>query len=561
MQAPFSGVSGLIQAAQSVPLGGLAAMPLSQSMQMAQQALQFRQQRQQMQPFLRMRQQVGTEMVGETAAQQRTRIAKYVDQARLEAQAPEQAQGGGLRIPSGATDLAMMGVIGGFLAYQGAKETFGGTVGQRLAKQRAARDRAAKIEAAGGEAAFRRQQEQAEREADIQAMVGIEGGPARQRRRAVTLQDIVRRQGRRMGYALPEAMQMMGGITQAGGGVGRELVTQQLGQVGMAAQRLYGIGPEVTGAFLQAGRRGGAVGAQGRGGEAMVEAIAGGMRMGLEGSELTNWMSQMAGDIRNWQQTGIPINPGSVNALGASMAKLGLGGVRGGVVARGMTQRAQELSTRGPRGAEELIMLQELGGLQGMGAEAYEEAQLRLEQGDFGPEQVRNVMQRFMAAGGGAARGRGVFRRAMRGMGIQVGVEETRLMEKQIRGEDLTPDEREKMASIDEQIEQVARRAPKDVGGVTQQAMKDVDPAIRRQVTQTNQQIATGGTMIKSMQDLQDSTNAMATAFTTLASDPIKQLTGSIKDLSKSTEEYAGKLKAALKGDVKGVIFAATETQ
>ena len=80
------------------------------------------------------------------------------------------------------------------------------------------------------------------------------------RARAETVQDVIQRQGAKLGYSLPQAMQMMGGITQAGGGVGRELGTQQLGLVGMAAQRAYGIGPEVTGAFLQGGRRGGVVG-------------------------------------------------------------------------------------------------------------------------------------------------------------------------------------------------------------------------------------------------------------------------------------------------------------
>lgn len=545
MQAPFSGAAGLIQAMQSVPLGGIAAMPLAQSMQMAQQALQYRVQRQEQMPFLRMRMGVGG-MVGESAEAQRARLTERVTKVMAQepkityARAPVEGLFMGRRTVAGEVWQRFRAATGG-----GRTDDFGSAERRRIRE----------IEAAGGEEALAAQR----REERVQQAIQAEGGVRRQRQR--TLQDVIRRQGQRMGFALPQAMQVMGGVTQAGGGVGRELVTQRLGEVGLAAQRGFGIGPEVTGAFLQAGRRGGVVGAQGRGGAAMVEAIAGGMRMGLEGSELTNWMSQMAGDIRNWQQTGIPINTGSVNALGASMAKWGLGGVRGGAVARGITARAQELTTRGPQGAEELILLQELGGLQGMGAEAYEEAQLRLEEGQFGPEEVRNVMKRFMASGRGGARGRGVFKRAMRGLGVRIGVGETQLLEKQIKGMELTPDEAEKVAAIDEQIKQVSRQAPKDISGLTRGVAKDIDPAVRRQVAQTNQQISTGGTMIKAMQDLQDSSNTMAKAFTTLASGPITTLTGSINGLSKAADRYASKIQSALKGDIKAVVMPVGDTE
>jgi hypothetical protein len=540
-QIPFAGAAGLAQAFQSIPGGGFIAAPMMQSVQYAQQALQFRAQRQQMAPFLQMRQQFGPgRMVGETAQQQRARIAGYVDQARLEQQAREQAPAE-FQMPSGVGGIAMMGIVGGIAAYRGAKDLFGGTVGQRLAKSRAARERAKKVEAAGGEAAFRRQQEQAEREGDIQAMITVEGGPAQQRRRKDTLQSIIRRQGARMGFALPEAMQMMGGITQAGGGVGAELMTQGLGRAGMAAQRLYGVGPEVTGAFLQAGRRGGVVGGQGRGGAAMVEALAGGMKMGLEGSELTNWMSQMAGDIRSWQQTGIPINTGSVNALGASMAKWGLGGVRGGAIARGIAGRARELTTRGPQGAEELIMLQELGGLQGMGVGAFEEAQLQLEQGGFEPEAVQRIRQ--------------VFRRAMRRFGVNVGIEETQRLQTQLAGGEVTP----RIKAIRDQIARVGAKAPKDIADIGQKAIAETDPAVRRQIELQNKQIGVGDRMIPFMQNMEESTRKVAEGFTVLAAAPLTKLSGGIKDLADQVPKLANRLKAVTSGDITGVVTGSGE--
>lgn len=552
-QIPFTGAAGLAQAIQALPGGGAFAAPMMTGMQYAQEALQFQQQRQQMLPFLAMGQQVGTRTVGETAQQQRKRIAGIVDQARLEAQAPKQEPTETF-IPSGATQLGMMAAVGGIVAYQKAKGAFGGTVGQKLAERRAARDRAKKVEAAGGEAAYLRQQEQAEREADIQAMITVEGGPARQRKRAVTLQDYIQRQGVGMGFALPQAMQLMGGITQAGGGVGRELVTQGLGQAGMAAQRLYGIGPEVTGAFLQAGRAGGAVGAEGRGGAAMVEAIAGGMSLGLEGSELTNWMSQMAQDIRSWQQTGIPINTGSVNALGASFAKWGLGGVRGGEAARGISARARQLSTRGPQGAEELILLQELGGLTGTGVEAFEEAQLKLERGEFSPEELQRAMGRFLRVGGGGAGGRQVFRRAMKRFNVQFGIEETRLLQKQIEGGKLNPEEEAKVKDINEKISQVAKQAPGDIEVMGARARDRTAPALERQARQMNQQLGAGNQMLPIMQDLNAVTRNVVTGFNELAKAPLKDLTGSFKDLSDKVPELGRRLDAMIRGDIAGMV-------
>jgi hypothetical protein len=552
-QIPFSGAAGLAQALQSVPGGGFLAMPLMQTMQYAQQALQFRQQRQQLMPFLQMGAEVGGGVaVGQTPAQQRAQALRQAD--RMMAQVAvrgERGRGGVLAAVEEAVDPA--GAIGTAIGAIG--EIFEGGVRGRLRQEQRKRD----IVAAGGGEAFAQRQREAERQRIADRIIEQRGGIARQRVRPRTLQDIIRTQGQQMGFALPEAMQFMGGVTQAGGGVGRELATQQMGTAAMAAQRLYGIGADVSGAFLQAGRRGGVVGARGRGGEAMVEAIAGGMQMGLEGSELTTFMQQMAGDIRAWQQTGIPINTTSVAAIGASLARTGLGGIRGAAVTRGLTARARELTTRGPQGAEELIMLQELGGFGGGGVEDYEQAQLRLEQGGFDPEDVRRMMRRLMAAGGGGAGGRAVFRRAMRRFGVNIGVAETQLMEKQITGQELTPDEEARIKQIDTQIAQVAGGAPETVGAMGRKAIEATNPALQKQANITNQQIAAGNAMLGVMQSLEKTTRNVATGFTRLAGEPLTNLTRGIEGLSNEIPGLASKLKDLVAGNYGALIVSPGE--
>ena len=199
--------------------------------------------------------------------------------------------------------------------------------------------------------------------------------------------------------------------------------------------------------------------------------------------------------------------------------------------------------------------------MQGGGAAAFEEAQLRLEEGGFSGEDVRRAMTRFMGAGGGGAGGRQVFRRAMRRFGVNIGVAETRLLEKQITGQDLNPEEQAKIKSIDEQIAQVAGGAPENIGAIGRKAMKDMDPALQRQAMQTNQQIATGSTMIGTMQNLQDSTISMSKAFTTLAAGPLTDLSSKISELSGSVASVSKRMKSFVEGNYAELVLASGESQ
>lgn len=514
---PFTGVQGIVQALQSLPGGGMLAAPLMQSLAQAQGALQFKGQRQQLAPFLQMGMQAPG-MVGETSTQQQERIGRQIDTAITE-------QGGriGQRARAPVADVfagpgrTMIGEV--WKAFKGA--TGGGRPEWGALERARERD----VEAAGGEKPYAA----VERQKMIERAIEKEGGVSQQRRR--TLQDVLRSQGQRLGFALPEAMQMMGGITQAGGGVGRELVTQKMGIAGMAAQRLYGVGADVSGAFLQGGRRGGVVGGLGRSGEAFTGALADAVRLGLEGAELTEYMGQMAGDIRQWRSTGISIDPASMTAAAAGFAGMGMGGVRGAAMARGVYGQARELSKRGPGGAEELMMLQTLGGFQGRGALDLEEAQLRLEEGDFGIEDIRRLAGRSLSAAGGGEKGRHVFRGTQMGKGM--GIREVRLLQKQIQGGDLTITEQ---ATVDKALEEAKTGIAAAVGGgpagLLEAAGGVTDAALQRQSRQANKQLAIGDTMVKTMLNFEEIASNVNEGFTILAAGPLINMTNQIKDLT-----------------------------
>ncbi len=534
-QIPFQGAGGIAQALQSTPGGGMLAAPLMVGMARATKALQYRQQKQELAPFLNMGGLAGGNITtGGTAAQQRTRA---MTQAASD-MAKERANRGKLKVHGGGlTALAS-------LAIQGAGSLLGPIMGGGVKGRLAGLQRDRDIAAAGGEDAYNTQQDLREQNRRADAIVSRDG-IAKQRMRHRTLGDVIRQQGARFGFASPEAMQIMGGISQAGGGTGQDLVSQGMVQMGMAGKRM-GMGADVSGAFLQGGRRGGVVGGLGRAGGAMEDAIKEGMALGLQGSELNDWMQQMAGDIRGWRSSGIPINSSSISAIGTSLAASGIGGLRGSVMARGLAKKAQELSTRGPSSAAELVMFQELGGFKGGGVEELEEAQLRMQETKFDSKAINKVASRFLGAGGGGAAGRAVFRRAMGSMGVNMGIRESRLLEKQVRGGTLDETEAKALAAAQSEREAGATAAgafsPGAVAG-------GIDSALKRQANITNQQIASGQRMITAMQDLEVTTGNVVNGFTKLAAGPLTNLTKSIAGLSDEIPGLADRLRAMVTGD------------
>lgn len=552
--APFSGASGIAQALQSIPGGGVLAAPLMLSMQRAQQALQFKQVQQQSAPFLggiamqsAMRG-VGGQAGRQAAAKARAARMAYIGSPEMEKQ---------VRIRG---DEMLAGIADAETYGEGPTiqtSPFGMNPAMRRAmdKARALGERRQDRERVGEtrHVARGRIENETRQQADADAK------QASRRAAAEARADVKRKflgniqsTGVRFGYAAPEATQMASAISQAGGGGGRGL--RDMLPMAFAAQRQLGIGANVSGAFLQGGQTGGVVGARGRGGDALQEAIRGGLRMGLEGSDLTDFMSQMAGDIRAWRSTGIPLNPGSVTALGKTMGSAGLGNVRGSVAAQQFTSKSRELSTRGPQSAVELMMLQEIGGYSGGGLRDFEDAQLRLESGKGleDPENVKRFMRRMMKSGGGGDEGRTVFRRGMRQLGVNLGVRETRLMQKQLMGGGLSGDEQEELKRI---REQQGRGSENAFSFSKAGAAAGVDPALKQQAATQNNQIASGQKMIATMQNFERSTENMVKAFTTLAGGPLAGVTEGMAKLSKLLPDLVNRLSAMEQGDYVKMFF------
>lgn len=367
---------------------------------------------------------------------------------------------------------------------------------------------------------------------------------------------------RRAGYLYAgmneqESAQFMGQVAQAGEGGIEDVGRQGMIGTAFAARRLYGVSAETSGMFVRAGRRGGLAGMQGTGAELMSQVIADAMAMGLKGSQITSYLQEIASGIQQFDTSGMPIAERSIASMGVSLSTVGFRGGRAAALARGVTGAAQGLSRRGPQNAAELLLLQQLGGFEGGGAEGFERAQLRLEQGEFGGAEMQRLFSRFMRAGGGGAAGRGLFRASMRGFGVNIGVKETMLMDR-IRTGSATEEDRKELAQIEDARLRVeteggamgkgAPKGPADIMAQARKMLDDYGANVRRAADISNRQRVAGEQMLPALQNLESSTTNVNKAFSELVSGPLKSFSGMVESASKSIAAFASGLSAASAG-------------
>jgi hypothetical protein len=547
--APFGGAQSIVQALSSIPGGGAIAAPIVRAMQQSQQYLQAEQVRMQTLPFLGgvgMQQAiVGAGQRAIPAAQRAGRRAAaavkvptiqattQVGRLYLENQAREVLGLGPKPINEVETPPEVISMM----------ERLGKTAVGRQMQSAAGADIAENIKDLR-----RRASEKAERKT-------IGAARARARRAFMEGADIQGLGAELMGVAAPEARQFAAGITQAGGGYGRELGQGRFLESAMAARTLFGVQAPTAGAFLRGGRRGGLVGGLGRGGPELRSALADAMRLGLEGSEINTYLQEMAAGINEWRQTGVPFNRQSIADMAQGMGQLGLGGVRGAAVAQGFRRAAIGVSREGPQTAAQLLMMQTMGGLnlQEMTPEAIEEAQIRMEKGEFGKGAETKFIETMLRATGGGALGRGRVRGALGGMGIQLGAEEMRLMGRRIEGA-LTPEDEERLQVLQEQRARGGAMAgiAETPEALAAAARRAVPPAVLRQAKLTNQQIATGRMMIKTVQTMEKTANRVTKEITGIMKPALEMFSIKVSDLTGALIENTN---AALGGSASAVII------
>jgi len=187
------------------------------------------------------------------------------------------------------------------------------------------------------------------------------------------------RAGVRFGMGPDAAVEFGGSLARAGGGTLAQFDNTNM-QLAMALKQL-GVGPEATG-MMARGARTGATG-EGDFTSVMMASMKGGVALGLDASDLANYMQDMAHNIASWDQTGMSVNVDNIKELQQQTAMTGLGGIQGARVAAGLKVVGDEIAVGGPQSASQMLMMRELYGYQGGGIEDWQAAKVRAEVGDL----------------------------------------------------------------------------------------------------------------------------------------------------------------------------------
>lgn len=557
---PFLGAQAVTQAVQSIPgIGGPMAATLSRAMQQAQQAVQYEQVRQANLPYLggmgmaRQMQRAGRRATAEARlTPEREQYFRQQRQAtRRSAALAHKGLVEGAEIAKGGTpepDLLipmpklLQSLVGkkqpgvedpGFIA-----RLVGGAVGGRRtgpasspeARRKLIEDQ---IKTARRKELYRLRDQRSKEEQDLRTRAGAQARARVQRSWLGNIGGL----GAQMGMALPEVRQFMGQVSQAGGGLGREFRSQRLLPAALGAKTMFGVQAPTIGAFLQGGRRGGLVGGEGRAGEALTEAIQDGLKIGLQGSEINDYLQQIASGINAWKQTGIPMNKESLSSMARTLGTMGLGGVRGTAVAGQFQQAAANIAQTGPQTVGQLMLLEHLGGIK-MGeasAEDIENALIRLENKQFTGKDMKAAITAIATAGGGGtqAESRRALMGSLREMGVQMSWLELKGM---TAPETMTPEQKAMRERIAKQQQAGAAQAEmiKTPEGMAQTAAGMVSGALKAQAAMTNKQIAAGYKMIGTMQNLERMAQRLTSMMAKHVGPVLGDLTGKLDALTKA---------------------------
>lgn len=420
------------------------------------------------------------------------------------------------------------------------------TEDQILAEQRRLRDRTAPTlaEVIGTDAdaaAARERREAALAGADpfvrlaaerTQAIEGGTAGPAQRRVRDQPFdsQAFVRA-GIGMGVAPAQALQMAGQLGQA---AGRPVDPEEFRQA-LALQRTTGIGVGQTGQAIRQLRYAGEIGGMGGGNmEQVANLIGSAVALGLEGSEIGEYLQAQTGFLGQMVNQGIGVDIDKMRALEASISQSGIGAPwRGADISRQFVTGAAQVGREGATSAEQFRLMRAFGFTGEGGLEEFFKIRMGMqsqgladEMGMRSPQEAMSAfIEQFRIQGAGEMTQAGVLQRAFKGIGTTIGPEEAMAMAKGLKAAEpgafeIDPEAAERLVST-------------------------VAPSVKAEAGIEAERVAIGGQVAGAMQDLERTTNNMAKTF--------ENVLGPVLDaFAAQLEDTTGLMAAATEGGVFG---------
>jgi hypothetical protein len=526
-QMPFSGMQGLQQAAQGIPfVGGILSGALSEGQAAATRNLEYQRSKIPLGGFLGaggFRSMAGAEASAQEARQRvlargitpataqdiPAQIIAAEERTKFENRLPGDKHGN-VMMPGEITPSGLAG--GGELANVGRART------EALNEENKKRQQALEDEADRAASAERAKFDVFGRTAQI----GREFG----------------------GKNATESNQFATQLLQRGGGTLQGALDSGALKQAMAAQTVFGVGPEATGAFLKGSRRGGIVGGRSAG-ENMEDAIRQGISAGMDTTEVRDFLEQIAQGQESFIRTGIPINPKSIAGLTQAFGSLGV--ARGGNLATAMTGAAQQVGAHGPQDAMDFLMLQKLGGFQGGGLGDLAKAMENMEDlSSIDPSKFMDLIKTISNQAGGGQSGLFSIKRALGDKGANLRFGELRKLQAQATGDMtlLSPEER---ADVMGQGRGNEMGPPAPTTDLAQKILSQLSPGVGKQADIDNIMTFAGGKLLPAMQDLEESQADTVKALTAFTPE-LKALSKHSLEVAKALPGLADKLQKLLEG-------------
>jgi hypothetical protein len=295
--------------------------------------------------------------------------------------------------------------------------------------------------------------------------------------------------GTRFGMDMMGTREFLGSMLQVSGGSSARLSGRGADEA-MAAQHRFGLGGDVSGAFM----RGSGMGAGG----SMMDTLKQAMSLGLEGSDLTNYVRDMARLLMDFEQTGMPIAGESVRDMAAAAMGTGtFGSERARSVTSGLVSNARRIGGGGIGSAADFTFLRDFGGFKGGGTDDYLSAIGRLQRGELDSGGLDKMVSGARGFGGdkeGQAKGALHLMGLFKQYGVSIG-------EREARG--LVAGDPTAAAAAKAALAKAAGRAG-GFGSDDLIAGGSVDGGLQRQAGLTNLRVGTGQQMLKLVQDFEE---------------------------------------------------------
>jgi hypothetical protein len=334
----------------------------------------------------------------------------------------------------------------------------------------------------------------------------------------------MRRASVRMGYDPTTGLQMAGQFAQA---AGRPVGGAELEQA-MALQRMTGVGVAQTGEAIRRMRYAGELSGTGGGDmQGVANLIGSAVSLGLEGSEISDYLREQTGFLNQMANQGIGIDVEKMRALEGTIAQSGIAARwRADDIGRAFIGGAARTGREGPQSAEQFRLMRAFGFTGEGGMEEFFKARMAMQSpamaeqlGMASPaEALSRFVEEMRVEGAGEFMQAGIIQKSFGNLGVQLGPEEAMQFARGISAAEAEGTQ----FQIDTEA---ASRLVGAMGG-----------SVRAEAGIEAERIGVGGQVAGTMQELSRTVNDLAGTFQNVfggamevAADRLEDFTGSLE--------------------------------